>query len=133
MYNDWCGVGLNRKFKIYQDMLRLNIKILMKKHMKKSIVYFILIFVVIGGLSAYIITRNKDKQEDKKHQGRPFNVFFDQLKKIHLLGNQGNCKQNGGTQQRSEMSFIKAIALIRDGRIGALKKATCAVAPPNTP
>lgn len=46
-------------------MLGLNIKILMKKHMKKSIVYFILIFVVIGGLSAYIITRNKDKQEDK--------------------------------------------------------------------
>ena len=32
-----------------------------------------------------------------------------------------------GTQQRSNMNFIKAIALIRDGRIGQLKKATCSV------
>ena len=32
-----------------------------------------------------------------------------------------------GTQQRSETSFIKAIAMIRDGRIGTLKKATCVV------
>ena len=42
------------------------------------------------------------------------------------------CRQTGrivqiGTQQRSELSFIKAIALIRDGRIGTLKKATCVV------
>ena len=42
------------------------------------------------------------------------------------------CRKTGrivqiGTQQRSEVSFIKAIALIRDGRIGTLKKATCVV------
>ena len=42
------------------------------------------------------------------------------------------CRKTGrivqiGTQQRSELSFIKAIALIRDGRIGALKKATCVI------
>lgn len=32
-----------------------------------------------------------------------------------------------GTQQRSEEQFIKAIALIRAGRLGALKKATCSI------
>jgi predicted dehydrogenase len=42
------------------------------------------------------------------------------------------CRKTGrivqiGTQQRSDPLFIKAIALIRDGRIGELKKATCVV------
>ena len=42
------------------------------------------------------------------------------------------CKRTGrivqvGTQQRSNIEFIKAIAVIRDGRIGTLKKATCSV------
>jgi predicted dehydrogenase len=42
------------------------------------------------------------------------------------------CRKTGrivqiGTQQRSEMSFLKAIAIIRAGRIGTLKKATCAI------
>ncbi len=42
------------------------------------------------------------------------------------------CRKTGrivqiGTQQRSEMSFLKAIALIRDGRIGKVKKATCVI------
>lgn len=42
------------------------------------------------------------------------------------------CRKTGrivqiGTQQRSEESFIKAIALIRDGRIGTIKKATCVI------
>ena len=32
-----------------------------------------------------------------------------------------------GTQQRSDPAFIKAIALIREGRIGKLKKATCGI------
>ncbi len=32
-----------------------------------------------------------------------------------------------GTQQRSNMNFIKAIALVRAGRIGELKKATCSI------
>jgi predicted dehydrogenase len=32
-----------------------------------------------------------------------------------------------GTQQRSDPLFIRAIALIRDGRIGDVKKATCVV------
>jgi len=42
------------------------------------------------------------------------------------------CRKTGrivqiGTQQRSELTFIKAIAMIRDGRIGTLKKATCGI------
>jgi predicted dehydrogenase len=42
------------------------------------------------------------------------------------------CRKTGrivqiGTQQRSDPLFIKAIALIRDGRIGELKKATCVI------
>jgi len=42
------------------------------------------------------------------------------------------CRKTGrivqiGTQQRSNPNFIKAIALIRDGRIGELKKATCSI------
>ena len=42
------------------------------------------------------------------------------------------CRKTGrivqvGTQQRSDAAFITAIALIRDGRIGQLKKATCSI------
>ena len=42
------------------------------------------------------------------------------------------CRKTGrivqiGTQQRSDHAFIKAIALIRDGRIGELQKATCGI------
>lgn len=42
------------------------------------------------------------------------------------------CRKTGsivqiGTQQRSEETFLQAIALIRDGRIGKLKKATCVI------
>ncbi len=42
------------------------------------------------------------------------------------------CKATGrivqiGTQQRSDISFLKAIALIRAGRIGQLKKVTCSI------
>ncbi|MFC1758195.1 Gfo/Idh/MocA family protein [Planctomycetota bacterium] len=42
------------------------------------------------------------------------------------------CRKTGrivqiGTQQRSNINFIRAIAVIRDGRIGELKKATCSV------
>jgi predicted dehydrogenase len=42
------------------------------------------------------------------------------------------CKQTGrvcqiGTQQRSGKGFLTAIALIRDGRLGELKKATCSI------
>ena len=42
------------------------------------------------------------------------------------------CRKTGrivqiGTQQRSDPLFIKAIALIRDGRIGELKKTTCVI------
>ncbi len=32
-----------------------------------------------------------------------------------------------GTQQRSNMNFIKAIALVQNGRLGELKKATCSI------
>jgi predicted dehydrogenase len=42
------------------------------------------------------------------------------------------CRKTGrvvqiGTQQRSDVEFLKAIAIIRDGRIGTIKKATCVV------
>lgn len=42
------------------------------------------------------------------------------------------CRKTGqivqiGTQQRSSRSFLKAIAMIRDGRIGTLKHVTCSV------
>ncbi len=42
------------------------------------------------------------------------------------------CRETGqivqiGTQQRSNRNFIKAIALIRSGRLGEIKKATCSI------
>lgn len=42
------------------------------------------------------------------------------------------CKDTGrivqiGTQQRSSKLFVKAIAIIREGRIGQLKRATCSI------
>lgn len=42
------------------------------------------------------------------------------------------CKKTGrvvqiGTQQRSSRQFVQAIALIQEGRLGTLKKATCSV------
>lgn len=42
------------------------------------------------------------------------------------------CRKTGrivqiGTQQRSDQKFLKAIAIIRDGRIGKLKKVVCSV------
>lgn len=42
------------------------------------------------------------------------------------------CKQTGkivqvGTQQRSNQNFIRAIALIREGRLGEVTKATCSI------
>ena len=42
------------------------------------------------------------------------------------------CRKTGrvvqvGTQQRSNHTFINAIAMIRDGRIGEVKKATCSI------
>ena len=42
------------------------------------------------------------------------------------------CRRTGrivqiGTQQRSDRRFIQAIALIRDGRLGKIKKATCSI------
>ncbi len=42
------------------------------------------------------------------------------------------CRKTGrivqiGTQQRSQLTFLKAIALIREGRIGTLKKAICGI------
>ncbi len=42
------------------------------------------------------------------------------------------CRQTGrivqiGTQQRSDVKFLTAIAMIRDGRIGKVKSATCSV------
>ncbi len=56
---------------------------------------------------------------------KPMTLTIDERRKMCAA-----CRQTGrtvqiGTQQRSDPLFIRAIALIRAGRIGALKKATC--------
>ena len=58
---------------------------------------------------------------------KPMTLTIDEGKQMCQI-----CRKTGkivqiGTQQRSDLAFIKAIALIRDGRIGVLKKATCAI------
>lgn len=47
-------------------MLGLGIKILIKRYMKKSTIYFLLILLVLGGLTAYIISKNKGKEDKGK-------------------------------------------------------------------
>lgn len=53
-------------FNIFYHMLGLGIKILIKRYMKKSTIYFLLILLVLGGLTAYIISKNKGKEDKGK-------------------------------------------------------------------
>ena len=58
---------------------------------------------------------------------KPMTLTIDEGKKMSDV-----CRKTGrivqiGTQQRSNPLFIRAIAIIQDGRIGELKKATCSV------
>lgn len=60
---------------------------------------------------------------------KPLTLTIDEGKKIRSVLNQTGRVFQVGTQQRSEMGlkFLKAVALIRDGRIGEVKKATIAI------
>ncbi len=58
---------------------------------------------------------------------KPMTLTIDEGRRICEV-----CKKTGrivqiGTQQRSQVEFLKAIALIRAGRIGKLTKATCSI------
>lgn len=58
---------------------------------------------------------------------KPMTLTIDEGKQICRV-----CRETGrivqvGTQQRSGRGFLKAIALIRDGRIGEVTKATCSI------
>ena len=58
---------------------------------------------------------------------KPMTLTIDEGKQICEV-----CKKTGrvvqiGTQQRSEEQFVKAVAMIRAGRIGQVKKATCSI------
>ena len=60
---------------------------------------------------------------------KPLTLTIDEGKQIcKVLKETGRVFQVG-TQQRSEMDqrFLKAIAMVRDGRIGKVHKATCAI------
>lgn len=58
---------------------------------------------------------------------KPMTLTIDEGRKMSEV-----CRKTGrvvqiGTQQRSNKNFIRALAIIRDGRLGELKKATCSV------
>ena len=58
---------------------------------------------------------------------KPMTLTIDEGRKICAV-----CKSTGrivqiGTQQRSAEQFIKAIAIIRAGRLGSIRKATCSI------
>ena len=58
---------------------------------------------------------------------KPMTLTIDEGKQMRAV-----CRETGrivqvGTQQRSEPDFIRAIAIIREGRIGELKKVTCSI------
>ena len=60
---------------------------------------------------------------------KPLTLTIDEGKQIcKVLKETGRVFQVG-TQQRSEMDqrFLKAVAMVRDGRIGKIKKVTCAI------
>jgi predicted dehydrogenase len=60
---------------------------------------------------------------------KPLTLTIDEGKLICNVLKDTNRVFQVGTQQRTEMSqrFLKAIAMIRDGRIGTVKKVTCAI------
>jgi predicted dehydrogenase len=60
---------------------------------------------------------------------KPLTLTIDEGKLIRQVLDNTNRVFQVGTQQRTEMDgrFLKAIAMIRDGRIGKVKKVTCAI------
>ncbi|HTM54771.1 MAG TPA: Gfo/Idh/MocA family oxidoreductase [Pirellulales bacterium] len=60
---------------------------------------------------------------------KPLTLTIDEGKAICKVLNETGRVFQVGTQQRTEMNrrFLNAVAIIRDGRIGKLKKATCAI------
>jgi predicted dehydrogenase len=60
---------------------------------------------------------------------KPLTLTIDEGKKILEVLKRTNRVFQVGTQQRSEMNlrFLTAVAMIKDGRIGKLKKAQCAI------
>jgi len=60
---------------------------------------------------------------------KPLTLTIDEGKQICKVVNETGRVFQVGTQQRTEMNrrFLQAIALIRDGRIGKIKKVTCCI------
>ncbi|WP_237228195.1 Gfo/Idh/MocA family oxidoreductase [Rubinisphaera sp. JC750] len=60
---------------------------------------------------------------------KPLTLTIDEGKKIIKVLNETERVFQVGTQQRTEMNrlFLKAIAIIRDGRIGDIQRVTCAI------
>jgi predicted dehydrogenase len=60
---------------------------------------------------------------------KPLTLTIDEGKQISKVLKETGRVFQVGTQQRSEMGqrFLRAIAMIRDGRIGKVKRATCAI------
>ncbi len=60
---------------------------------------------------------------------KPLTLTIDEGKQIRKVLEETKRVFQVGTQQRTEMNqrFLKAIAMIRDGRIGKVKKVTCAI------
>lgn len=58
---------------------------------------------------------------------KPMTLTIEEGRQICSVAKQTNRIMQVGTQQRSSPQMIKAIAMIRDGRLGKLTKATCAI------
>ncbi len=58
---------------------------------------------------------------------KPMTLTIDEGKRMCEVQKRTGRIVQVGTQQRSDLDFLKAIALIRDGRLGAIKKATCRI------
>ena len=58
---------------------------------------------------------------------KPMTLTIDEGKQIGAICEQTGRVMQVGTQQRSGRQFIQAIALIREGRLGQIKKATCSI------
>lgn len=58
---------------------------------------------------------------------KPMTLTIEEGKLIRKVQQQTNAVFQVGTQQRSTRQFIKAIAMIRDGRLGEIKRVTCGI------
>jgi len=63
---------------------------------------------------------------------KPLTLTIDEGKQIRKVHEETKRVFQVGTQQRSEMElmFLKAVALVKDGRVGKLKKVQCAIGAP---